>query len=67
MNNQKVIWVKPFDPENHNAETEGRAGLCGWHGTNQGTPCEKPPFAGVKFDYAAHPTLATRLAAGGRD
>ncbi|GAA1641347.1 hypothetical protein GCM10009733_042980 [Nonomuraea maheshkhaliensis] len=52
MSVNKIIWVKPFNPENHNVETEGRAGRCGWHGTNEGTPCGEPPYASVKFNYA---------------
>jgi hypothetical protein len=52
VSDKKIVWVKPFDPANHKPETEGRAGRCGWHGTNEGAPCGETPFASVKFDYA---------------
>ncbi|GAA4074549.1 hypothetical protein GCM10022214_34230 [Actinomadura miaoliensis] len=49
----RVLWVKPFDPGHHQADTAGRRGECGWHGqTQQRGTCPNPPFASVKLQYA---------------
>ncbi|MGW3352098.1 hypothetical protein ACWDA3_53140 [Nonomuraea rubra] len=48
-----VIWVKPYERENHSLDTEGYKGLCGWHGmTERRGPCPNKPYASVKLRYA---------------
>jgi hypothetical protein len=48
-----VIWVKPYERENHNPDTEGYKDLCGWHGMTEGRgPCPNEPYASVKLRYA---------------
>lgn len=47
-----VIWVKPYKRENHQPETEGYKGRCGWHGMTTGRgPCPDEPYASVKLQY----------------
>ncbi|NJP98753.1 hypothetical protein HCN51_56635 [Nonomuraea sp. FMUSA5-5] len=45
--------MKPYERENHNPDTEGYKGLCGWHGMTEGRgPCPNEPYASVKLRYA---------------
>ena len=47
-----VIWVKPYERENHSPDTDGYKGLCGWHGMTAGRgPCPNKPYASVKLRH----------------